>query len=73
MVPGEKFMGILSSPRVVADNNLLKFLSRFDTQIWVSILMSYLLLTTINIIVSRDCKLNFNLILDYIFIFLGRG
>jgi hypothetical protein len=73
LVPGEKAIAILSSPSVIDDNRFSKFLTSFDSHIWILILISYLLLTIINIFITRAFKFKLNIALDFVFIFLGRG
>jgi len=73
LMPNDRQISILSSPKFVATNAMLNILKGFPIQVWISIVMSYLMIYWLNSIRIKDRSLKLLTTIDFIVILIGRG
>ena len=73
--PDNTFRSILSSPKLHQKYNIFNILNAFAIDLWIFVLITYLLITSINIAInkSKTFERNSKIIFDYFGLLLGKG
>ena len=73
LISSEASVAILSSPRVMINQNMFSLITYFDKWIWILMLLSYVTIVSINSYSLNEWKYRLNLAIDYAIICLGKG
>jgi hypothetical protein len=73
LAPNDKLIAILSSPHIVPDTNILTIVRIFPKELWILVLISYLLLIFLNCLKEIDAKTKIIISIDYLVALIGKG
>jgi hypothetical protein len=73
LAPNGKLIAILSSPHFVSDTNILTIVRVFPIELWILILISYLLLIFLNCLKEVEARIKIIVSIDYLVALIGKG
>jgi hypothetical protein len=73
ILPFGKALSVLSSPQFVNERNMFKLFNGFSIEVWVLLILSFLMVIWLNILKINNWNLRFFTVIDYLAVLIGKG
>jgi hypothetical protein len=73
VLPVGKTRSILSSPQFVEEQNMFQLLNSFAIEVWVLLMLSFLMIVWLNILKINNWNLKFFTAIDYLAVLIGKS
>jgi hypothetical protein len=71
--PIGKVLSVLSSPQFVEERNMFKLFNCFAIEVWILIILSFLLVVSLNSLEINNWNLKFFTAIDYLAVLIGKS
>jgi hypothetical protein len=73
ILPMGKVLSVLSSPQFVEERNMFKLFNGFTIEVWILLLLSFVMVVSLNVLKINNWNLKFSTVIDYLAILIGKG